>query len=302
MKFGVHLPTGYPYCSDSSIPVAMIETAKVAEALKYDAVWANDSVVVSEDRGLNAPIEPLITLASLIHLTPNINLGVSVLVLPQRNVFVVAKQIAALDLLSNGRFTLGIGVGWREDESELLGADFSNRGAVTDEAVQVLHALWREPKVSFDGKFHQFSDAIMLPKPESEGPPLWFGANAHATIRRAAKFGDGWIPFGLEVDELRDGVAMLRSLTKSRPVPTIAVELGVLVYPDGQDPPTSLPDYHFKPVIAGYPDEIIQALKAYQGIGLEYLLCIFYADKLDDQLEQMRVFAEQVMPHFSDTV
>jgi hypothetical protein len=74
------------------------------------------------------------------------------------------------------------------------------------------------------------------------------------------------------------------------------------VYLDGQDPPTSLPDYIFKPQITGYPDEIIEALKAYEAVGLEYLLCIFYVDKLDDQLEQMRVFAEQVMPHFSDTV
>jgi probable F420-dependent oxidoreductase len=284
----------------------MLETAKAAEALKYDAIWANDNVVATattgDARALSGVIEPLVTLASFIHVVPNINLGLSVLVLPQRNVFVVAKQIGALDLLSNGRFTLGIGVGHYEDQFEFLGADFANRGAVTDEAIQVLQALWREPKASFDGQFHQFSDAVMFPKPTSGGPPLWIGGNAHAAIRRAAKFGDGWIPAWLEVEELRDGVATLRNLTKSRPVPTIAVELGVRVYLDGQDPPTSLPDYIFKPQITGYPDEIIEALKAYEAVGLEYLLCIFYVDKLDDQLEQMRVFAEQVMPHFSDTV
>ena len=213
----------------------------------------------------------------------------------------MAKQTAALDILAPGRFTLGVGVGWREDESELLGADFEHRGAVTDEAIQVLRALWRDPKASFDGRFFQFSNAVMFPKPVSGGPPIWVGGSTEFAARRAARVGcDGWIPFGLGVDDLKSRVTMLRELTQSKSMPKIALEAGVLVYPNGQEPPGSLPPYHFEAKIAGYPDQIIRQLKAYEEIGLEYLLCIFHVDKIHDQLEQMRLFAEQVMPHFSD--
>lgn len=302
MKFGVHLPTGYPACTDVDIQVAINETAILAESLKFDAIWVNDAVTDNALHGVyHAPIAPLITLASLTHLVPNINLGLAVMVLSQRNPFFVAKQVAALDLLSNERFTLGIGTGWREDEFELLGADYKNRGAVADEVVEVLRELWRESNASFDGQYHQFSDLHMRPKPRSGGPRIWVGGSFKQAIRRVAKIGaDGWIPFGLSVDELQSSVMTLRELMHSKPMPEIALETGVRVYSEGQDPPSSLPPYHFEATIAGYPDQIIQQLKAYQTVGLEHLLCIFYADKLADQLEQMRLFAEQIMPHFSE--
>lgn len=304
MKFGVHLPTGYPACTDVDIQTAINETATLAESLKFSAVWVNDAVIDSKLHGVyHAPIAPLITLASLTHLIPNINLGLAVMVLPQRNPFFVAKQAAALDLLSNERFTLGIGLGWREDEFELLGADFKNRGAVADEVVEMLRELWCESNASFDGQYHQFSDLHMRPKPRSGGPPIWVGGGAKQSLRRAAKIGaDGWIPFGLSVVELQSSVMTLRELMQDKRMPEIALETGVRVYSEGLDPPSSLPPYHFEATIAGYPDQIIQQLKAYQDIGLEHLLCIFYVDKLNDLLKQMRVFAEQIMPHFSDAV
>lgn len=84
-------------------------------------------------------------------------------------------------------------------------------------------------------------------------------------------------------------------------MPTLALESGVRVYPEGQDPSNSLPAYHFKPTLAEHPDEIIQKLKTYQEVGVEQLLCIFYTDQLRDQLEQIRIFAEQVMPHFAES-
>lgn len=309
MKFGIYPPTGWLDYGDSNIQTAMIETAKLAEDLKYDGIWANDAVVldnkadnVHESKGT---IEPLITLASLIHVVPNINLGVSVLIVPQRNVFLLAKQIAALDLYAGGRFRLGVGVGWREAEFELLGADFVNRGAIGDEAIQVMRTLWREPEASFDGQFHQFSDALLYPKPTNGGPPIWIGGNTSTAIRRAAKFGDVWVPWGPTVDEVANGLTMLRDLTQDRPTPKIAMELSIYVNVDGKSKPeskmgTNTQYEKFETAIEGGPDEVVQTLKSYQAAGLDYVICIFYANRIDGLFDQMCVFAEHIMPHFVD--
>ena len=180
MRFGAHLPT---YWDDyGTIPnhVTIAEAAKAAEALGYEGVWADD-MVVAESRlrhGTEAggqTIEPLVTLASLVHLVPRLTLGTNVLVLPQRHPILVAKQAAALHLLSGGRLILGVGIGHRAAEFALLGADFANRGAVTDEAIGVLQALWRDPVARYHGRFHRFDAASQEPPPPGGGPPIWIG-------------------------------------------------------------------------------------------------------------------------------
>jgi len=305
MKFGIYPPTGWHDYLNYNVQTAMFETAKLAEDLGYDGIWANDVVVVNKDAthasSTSHVIEPLITLASLIHLVPNINLGVSVLQLPLRNLFLLAKQVAALDIYSGGRFRLGVGVGWREDEFKLMGADFVYRGATTDEAIQVLQRLWLEPDVSFDGQFHKFSNALLYPKPANSGPPIWIGGNSRAAIRRAAKFGDAWVPFAASVDEIEVGLTMLRDLTEDRPVPQIATEMSIRVIVDGKPKPEprSGSNTDYETTVEGRPDEVIQALQAYQKVGLDYVICIFYADQIDDLLDQMQIFAQQIMPHFS---
>jgi len=304
MKFGIYPPTGWLDYDKWNIQSALFETAKAAEALRYDGYWVNDVVIInaSNQQMGKGVIEPLITVASLIHVVPDLNFGVSVLVLPQRHSFVVAKQVAALDLLSNGRFTLGIGTGWREHEFELLGADFKNRGAITDEAIEVLRLLWNEPTASYAGKYHQFSDALFYPKPTDGGPPIWIGGNGQRAIRRASKYGNGWVPFGVTVDELSNGVKMLHDLTQDRPMPTVAVEMSIRVVVDGKPKPEPRAGTHsiYEPTIEGSSDEIVQVLKAYEQVGLNYVICIFYANQIDDLLDQMQIFAEQVMPHFPD--
>ncbi len=152
MQFGVHLPSFWNDYGTSNVRAAVEETARAADALGFASVWANDVVIRSSDiRFCESVIEPLVTLASLIHLTPRLHLGLAVLILPQRNAIVVAKQAAALDLLSQGRVILGVGTGKVKAEFEFLGADFAHRGAITDEAITLLRTLWRESKVSFQG-------------------------------------------------------------------------------------------------------------------------------------------------------
>src|SRR5215210_7785654 len=229
MRFGAHLPTYWDDYGSSPIHVAIQGAALAAEALGYDAVWANDKVIhpAAAARGTIAGaqvIEPLVTLASLVHLVPRLALGTAVVVLPQRNAILVAKQAAALHLLSQGRLILGVGIGWKAEEFALLGADFANRAAVTDEAIEVLQTLWREPVARYQGRFHHFNEVSLPPHPTDGGPPIWIGGNGPRSIRQAAKYGSGWLPFGMDLDAFRSGVSTLRDLTQERGCPTIANE------------------------------------------------------------------------------
>jgi probable F420-dependent oxidoreductase len=306
MRFGVHLPTYWDDYGTNPIPVAIAEAAKAAEALGYEGVWADDAVIspAAARRGTlegGQTIEPLVTLASLVHLAPRFKLGTNVLVLPQRHPILVAKQAAALHLLSGGRLVLGVGIGWRAAEFALLGADFTHRAAATDEAIEVLRALWREPVASYEGRFHRFDTASMPPHPPDGGPPIWVGGNSPAAVRRAAKYGNGWLPMLVAPAAFRSGVATLRDLTRERGCPTIAHAFYVrLERPD--EPATVRSKTPGMPEsFAGSPDAVAELLDQYRQAGLEYALCLFESEDLDDLLRQMRLFAEQVAPQFADS-
>jgi probable F420-dependent oxidoreductase len=117
-----------------------------------------------------------------------------VLILPQRQTVLVAKQAASLDVLCGGRFRLGIGVGWNEIEFVGLNENFHNRGRRSEEQVEVMKALWAQPHVSFKGRWHTIEDAGINPLPSGRRIPLWYGGHADVTLRRCAKWGDGWMP------------------------------------------------------------------------------------------------------------
>ncbi len=244
-------------------------------------------------------IEPLVTLASLIHLVPRLHLGIGVLVLPQRNAIIVAKQAATLDLLSQGRFMLGVGVGWREAEFRLLGADFAHRGAITDEAITLLRTLWREPRVNFQGSTYSLTDAILEPKPLRRDLPIWVGGNTAAAARRAGQLGDAWLPMNLALDDFRAGVAALEASAVGRRRPMIALQCGFRVDEAGKQIPVRDPLLASFVHIGGTPDAIVEQLEPYRQAGLDYVVCIFSADSVDNMLHQMQVFAEQVIPHFA---
>jgi probable F420-dependent oxidoreductase len=300
MRFGAYLPTFWDDYGTSSMHVAIEEAAKAAEALGYDAVWANDEIIKPGTLDPGQIIEPLVTLASLVHLVPHIKLGTSILVLPQRNAILVAKQAAALDLLSGHRLILGVGIGHRPEEFALLGADFASRGAATDEAIEVMQTLWREPIASYGGRFHHFEEVSMPPHPPDGGPPIWIGGDTRASIRRAARCGSGWLPFNWELDALRSGVTSLRELTRGRPCPTIGNVFPLRIErPD--EPATVRSTTPWAPrSFAGSPDAIAQHLDLYRQVGLDYAQCGFESENLDDLLRQMRLFAERVAPQFAE--
>ena len=302
MRFGAFLPTYWDDYGVSPMRVAIAEAARAAEALGYEGVWANDEVVTpAAGGGLHAGgqvIEPLVTLASLVHLVPRLSLGTSVLVLPQRNAILVAKQAAALHLLSAGRLVLGVGIGYRAEEFALLGADFAHRAAATDEAIELMRALWREPVARYDGRFHRLTDASMPPHPPDGGPPIWIGGNTPSAVRRAARYGSGWLPMVLGIDAFRSGVAVLRELTRGRRCPTAANAFYFRIQKPDEPAAVRSTTPWMPESFAGSPDAVAEHIEAYRLAGLEYALCLFESEDLDDLLRQMRTFTEQVAPRF----
>jgi probable F420-dependent oxidoreductase len=245
-------------------------------------------------------VESLVTLASLVHLVPRLTLGTNVLVLPLRHPVLVAKQAAALHLLSGGRLVLGVGISDRAAEFALLGADFAHRAAATDEAIEVLQLLWREPVARYAGRFHHLDAARQEPRPPGGGPPIWVGGASPGAIRRTARYGSGWIPILVDLDAFRAGVATLRELTQGRPCPTIGHTFYLRIEkPD--EPATVQSTTPWLPVsYTGSPDAVAEYLDGYRRAGLEYALCAFESEDLDDLLRQLRLFAEQVAPRFAE--
>ena len=199
MKFGVVLPT----CDIGNDPVAIRDFAQTAEELGYDHILIYDHVLGAVHEGrqpaLEGPYteddafhEPFVLFAWLAAQTTRIELATGVLVLPQRQTALVAKQAAELALLSDGRLRLGVGSGWNHVEYSSLGVAFGDRGRRLDEQVELLRQLWSQPLVDFDGDFHRVERANILPRPPAP-IPIWFGGFTPVAIRRAARIGDGFI-------------------------------------------------------------------------------------------------------------
>jgi probable F420-dependent oxidoreductase len=220
MQLGALLPLG----DIGGDPAVMRDYAQTAEAVGYDFVEAPDHVLGVNaasrpgwDRNTNDDLfhDPFVLFGYLAGCTARLGFSTGVLILPQRQTALVAKQAACLDVLCGGRFRLGIGVGWNEAEFVGLNENFHNRGRRSEEQVQVMQALWAEPHVAFKGRWHTIDDAGINPRPASGRVPVWFGGHHERTLERIAKFGDGWMPNAYPPGrEATDLFARLRALTE----------------------------------------------------------------------------------------
>ncbi len=170
--------------------------------------------------------------------TRRIGLGTGVLVLPQRSPTLVAKQVATLDTLSEGRMRLGVGVGWQRAEYEALGQDFRSRGPRMDEAIQILRAYWQEAHVNFDGTYYQLDEMAMEPKPpQGGGIPIWIGGTKLPALRRAATLGDGWMAMSAPGDPpLPHQLATLRRYADAAGRDFATLGLQMALSPDPEAP------------------------------------------------------------------
>ncbi len=200
MDFGVVFPT----TQIGTDPAVIRDFAQTAEGLGYRRLLVYDHVLGAVHADRDPPLpgpytehdpfhEPLVLLGFLAACTTTIELGIAVLVLPQRQTALVAKQAAEVDVLSSGRLVLAVGTGWNHVEYESLGASFEGRGRRLDEQVDLLRLLWRQPVVDYRGEFHRIDRAGLSPRPVRGDIPLYFGGGAEASLKRAARTGDGFV-------------------------------------------------------------------------------------------------------------
>lgn len=221
MRIGVVFPQ-IEFGNDTG---ALRDYAQTVEGLGYTHLLAYDHVLGADTThrpnwtgsySLRDPFhEVFVFFGYLAAITERLELVTGVLILPQRQTALVAKQAAEVDVLSHGRLRLGIGIGWNAVEYEGLGKSFSNRGVRSEEQMQLLRALWTNQSIIFDGRWDQVVEAGLNPLPVQQPIPIWIGGYADATLRRVARFGDGWFPWRQPDDTMAATLERLWEYTRA---------------------------------------------------------------------------------------
>lgn len=222
MKFALHAVG----CGSTARPEVLADVARTAESLGFESLWIPEHLIVPVALRTPYPYsadgafpggatvalhDPFVALAYVAACTERIRLATGIFVLPLRNAIAVAKAAASLDVLSNGRLLFGIGIGWLEEEFEIVGMPFADRAARAREAIRLMRTLWREGTPSFSGRYHQVPPCGFSPKPvQPAGPPLLLGGETPAALRRAAALGDGWVGVSHSPDSIQPLLATLR--------------------------------------------------------------------------------------------
>jgi len=194
----------YPQTEFGNDPHAIRDYAQAAENLGFSHILAYDHVLGANPQrpggwqgvysSQDAFHDPLVLFSFMAAFTRTIEFATGVIILPQRQTALFARQAASLDLLSSGRLRLGIGLGWNSVEYTALNENFHNRGKRIEEQVELLRRLWTEPLITYNGRWHSIPDAGLNPLPKQRPIPIWFGGNSQPALKRAAALGDGWIP------------------------------------------------------------------------------------------------------------
>jgi probable F420-dependent oxidoreductase len=226
----------FPQTEIANDPTVIRDYAQAVESMGYQHILAYDHVLGANTAsrpnwsGAYASEDPFhevfVLFGYLAGVTRRAELVTGVLILPQRQTALVAKQAAAVDVLSGGRLRLGVGVGWNAVEYQALGEDFRNRGARIEEQIELLRALWREPAISFQGRWHTVEDAGINPLPAQRSIPIWIGGAADVVLRRVARIGDGWFPQMAPNEHARALMESLRGYIRDagRPVSAVGIE------------------------------------------------------------------------------
>jgi len=260
MKIGVV----FPQTEIGSDPAAIRDYAQTAEGLGYSHLLAYDHVLGANPQrpgGWSGPYtyltpfhEVFVLLGYLAAVTRRLGLVTGVLILPQRQTALVAKQAASLDVLSGGRLRLGVGLGWNAVEYAALNENFHNRGRRIEEQVALMRRLWSEPLVDYKGKWHTVPDAGLNPLPVQRPIPIWFGGSAEAVLRRIARLGDGWIAPQRKAEDVRPVLDMLERFIEQAGRERSQVGLEVRI-----------------PYEAGNPTAWETAMRAWQAAGATHL-------------------------------
>jgi probable F420-dependent oxidoreductase len=270
MKFGLALRNTGATSSREAIEAG----AEAAERLGWETVWTTDHVLVphATEADYGRTFEALATLAWVGAKHPRIKLGSSVIVVPQRNAVLLAKELATLDVLSEGRLVVGVGVGWNEIEFANLGAAdrFHRRGAYLDETIRLWRHLWSGSSEPFHGIFHTFDDYVFGPVPvQGKDVPIVVGGVSAAAFRRAGTLGNGYQATRTGPDDMARAISAVREAAEAarRPMPALSARIAVTT---GSNPGGGY-------ALAGDPPEMLAQIRSFADLGVEHLVLVFEA-------------------------
>ena len=321
MKYGIMLPSR----GDLARPENIIPIAQKAEELGFAVMMFPDHIVLPNDvdspypythSGVfpgtdnNEAMEQLTVLSFLAGQTESIRLVTSVMIVPHRPPVLTAKILSTIDVLSNGRVTVGVGVGWLRKEFEALQTPpFEERGAVTDEYIRIFKELWTSDSPSFAGDYCSVSDLSFLPKPvQKPHPPIWVGGESRRAMRRAAELGDGWQPIGTNTrhpladpEQLAAAMTRLDRYVEQAGRPRGSVEVICRMHGYRLETNEGGADSAERPAFAGSPAQIASDIRRYEDMGVSHLIASFVpvaqlASSREEMIGDMEELADQVWP------
>lgn len=294
----------FPITEIGTDPIAIRDYAQAIEELGYDHLVVFDHVLGADPtkHELWGPYthefqfhEPFVLMGYLAAITKTIELATGIVIAPQRQTALLAKQAAEVDVLSGGRLRLGIGIGWNQVEYEALGQDFTTRGRRVEEQMELMRLLWANDLVTFDGEWDKITDAGINPLPVQQPMPIWMGGWADAMIKRIARIGDGWFAFFKPDDAGKRMIEKLHGYAREagRDPAEIGIESWVTV-----NNAQVLAGWNQKPEdkLLRSPDEWCEEVAGYKALGATHIGCwTMYADLTPDQhIDVARRFKEAV--------
>jgi probable F420-dependent oxidoreductase len=309
MRYGFYLPTRGPLANRRDLSAIL----EMAERVGFASVMVADHIILPTKIESAYPytvkgnfvsesecFEQLALMSFVAGRTETLRIVSSVMIVPHRNPLFNAKALATIDALSGGRVTMGIGVGWLEEEFRALdAADFKHRGAVTDEYVDIFKRLWTGEPVAYKGRFYSFEEVVCHPRPvQRPGPPIWIGGHSNPALRRVARFGDGWHPVGataaspLPPDEMRQKLKEIERLmtAEGRDFSQLQVSYKAPIY-DGGVPPKG----EERRLFTGGADAALGDIATFEALGVHELVFDFRAASLSECLERMQQFGENII-------
>ena len=305
-------PTGYDDTEGSAPGSDLPEVVRLLDALGFDSIWSGDHVAFA------GPIlDPLVQIAQAAALSDRLRIGTAVYLLPLRHPATVAKQVATLDTISNGRVIFGVGVGGEFPlEFQLCGVPVEERGARLSEGIRVLRKLWSGEAVAHDGRFYPFPEVAIQPPPaQTGGPPIWCGGRADAALRRAGRLADGWMSYVVDPKRYRRSLETIAAAAADagRTLDTFGTSHLLFVRLDKDRQSALAFAAEFLSVryamdfsraaerycALGTPEEVAVAIRAFHTAGMRHLVINMLAPE-SQKAAHLQRFADDVMPLLAD--
>lgn len=309
ITFGVSLPSRGNLASPDNLKT----TALLVDKFLYESGWVSDHIVIPRNIDSKYPysatgaspfsedqpyFEPISALNFLAGCTTRLKLGTHVLIVPYRNPVLSAKMLATLDFLSNGRLIVGVGVGWMKEEFEALGLNYyEDRGAKTDEYLSIYKSVWTDDPSLYDGSDYSIDNCGFSPKPiQNPHPPIWVGGHSQPALRRAAKFGDAWMPIGqrppaiLAPEELSEKYKQIQEMAMLNGRKEGSVDLcfsSTINFAGSPDDRQNM--------MSGIPEQIAADIRLYQDVGVKNFILSFNSTDINDLHECIQKFSEDVI-------